>query len=701
MSDPRKEVCRELAERLATPRGLRTARLLQMQGLLSPPKAGGTPALPGPPPWPISIWQPQQIDGELAFVRPDPGPFGDHYAARKVLRPKTSELPLRVAFFGESVAAGYLYAPHLTPAQVLEAQLQAQGSFEVIDLARTNETLAGLRDTVRASLQINPDILVLFAGNNWNLLETPEVSPYAPSVQARQRYALALRAGIEGPVRLAREQLRASVEATLDEIALLARTIGIPVVVVVPEVNLADWETRQPLPWLPGHRTARWHSLYLDAAGRLAREDWEGTASVARKLLDLDGGICPSTWRLLAKACQGLGDLPGAAEACRREVDSARYATLAFLSAPQVTTEVRGILSDAARRNGFFLVDLPAIFAEHTGSPLPDRRLFLDYCHLTVEGMQVAMAAVAARVLDLSGMMETAPDWRALPAPPRVSPEADATAKLGAAIHCAHRLLTVGPKAPILEHWCEAALDASPGIEAAMLDLIEARTAPCPAVLTKAQQRNLASPYRLSLQHGWRWDHLDADLIEAVCNVLERRGRPVREIVTRQLLEHHAIRPDGTDLTRPPYLWEPLERFYPEVMEHEDAPRRATYRSPWPVSTFCLVCDGVAEVELELTVRLADRHGEVEVFVNGRAVGRAPAGERWTRTVLSIPREPLRPGLNRLELRWPELPEAGDDPLEPARERLELGLAADLHPVFGEVWSLRARPLSASSPVEL
>ncbi|MFP5286267.1 MAG: hypothetical protein ACLGI9_11060, partial [Thermoanaerobaculia bacterium] len=62
--------------------------------------------------------------------------------------------------------------------------------------------------TVRASLQIQPDMLVIFVGNNWNLLETPEVSPYAPSVRARQRYAQALREGIEGPVRLAEEELR-------------------------------------------------------------------------------------------------------------------------------------------------------------------------------------------------------------------------------------------------------------------------------------------------------------------------------------------------------------------------------------------------------------------------------------------------------------------------------------------------------------
>ncbi len=138
---------------------------------------------------PISIWEPRAIDGEAVFVRPDPLALGDHSRGRQELRPKTSELPLRVAFFGESAAAGYLYAPHLTPARVLESQLRSAGgesNFEVIDLARTNETLASLAETVRTSLQINPDVLAIFVGNNWNLLETPEVSPYAPSIPARR-----------------------------------------------------------------------------------------------------------------------------------------------------------------------------------------------------------------------------------------------------------------------------------------------------------------------------------------------------------------------------------------------------------------------------------------------------------------------------------------------------------------------------------
>lgn len=664
-----RDVFERLAELLATPEGLRTARLLQAAGMLAPPPPSSSPAAPPRRPEPISIWVPREIDGEPAFVRPDPLPLGDHYAARKVLRPKKAELPLRVAFFGESVAAGYLYAPHLTPAGVLETQLRALGgaeSFEVIDLARTNETLPSLGATVRASVQIQPDMLVLFVGNNWNLLETPEVSPYVPSVRARQRYADALREGLAGPIRKAEEELRLVAEGTFELIALIATAVGIPVIVVVPEVNLADWETRQPVVRLPGDGVARWHSFYR--------------AGNAEALRELDGGTCPTAWRLLARERMAAGDLEGAKAAAIAEVDSARYATLGFLSAPQATTLARDLLRGLARRHGFACVDLREVFARHTGSPLPGRRLFLDYCHLTSEGIEVAMAAVAAEAIRLSGMPQTGE----LPAI-EVAPEVEATARLGAAVHSAHRLLTVGPKREILEHWCEAALEADPGVESAMLDLLEARCSPGPAVLTAAQQRNLSSPYRLLLQHGWKWDHLDADLIEVLVDVLERRGRPVRDQVSRMLLEHHGGR--EVDLADPFYHWEPLERFYPEVMDLQDLARRATYRSPWPVSSFCLIAD--RDVELELTAR--GNPGEVGVEVNGAPAGTFPLGERWTKGTLRIPAALLRPGLNRLTLRWPDPPPIEGDPFGPAIERLEIGLAADLHPVFGEVFSLITR----------
>lgn len=682
-----------LARLLATPEGLRTARLLQAAGLLGNAPASEPRPLPRLPE-PISIWQPQEIDGETVWVRPDPQLLGDQFAAAKILRRKKAQIPLRVVLFGESVAAGYLYAPHVTPAQVLERHLRTVGgenNFEVIDLARTNETLGGLAETVRASLQINPDVLVLFAGNNWNLLETPEVSPYAPSVLARQRYGQALREeGVAGPVRQAEERLRETADAALGAISEIAWTVRVPVIVVIPEVNLLDWETRQPPVWLDGDGTARWHELYTKAIEQLHHNDFQGVIETVRALRDLDSGACSSTWRLLARAHLGLGDREAARQACLAEIDAARYATLAFLSAPQATTEARTLLLEAARHHGFISVDLREIFAAHTGSNLPDRRLFLDYCHLTLEGIHVAMAAVAVQVLNLSGMIDEEIDRQRLPLP-SISPEAEATARFGAAIHTAHRLLPTGSKRPILEHWCEAALDASPGIAETMLDLIAARCAPCPAVLTAAQQRNLASPYRLTLQHGWRWDHLDADLIEAVRAVLERRSHPAGDAIDRLLLEHHAIREEGTELLAPIYLWEPLERFYPEVMDFADLTRRATLRSPWPETSFCLICDGERDVEIAATLRLPVA-GSIAIAVNDRGLGTVEVTERWTRTTFQIDRKDLLRGLSRLTLRWPWPARDGAAALQEAVERLEVGVAADVHPVLGEMFSLIARP---------
>ena len=708
MNDPRSDASDDrwwdrLADWLGTPDGLRTARRFQRDGFFDPDNQEPTPEPPvleGPQP--ISIWQPQEVEGEVVFTRPDPLAMGDHYATRKTIPARKNPSTRRICFFGESVAAGYLYAPHLTPAQVLDDQLRAvcgRGVYEVIDLARTNETLASLVATVDSAMQLEPDALVIFAGNNWTLLETPQVSPYVPSVRARQAYAGALQeAGVLGSIKRAARQVLYKVGAAMALIDEIARLASIPVVLVVPEVNLADWETRQPVVWLPGDGTARWYRHYEEALGRLDREDWAGAAASAQAMIALDGATCPSSWRLLVKAHQGAGDGEQAREACLAEVDSNQYATLCFLSAPQATMMAQGLQRRAARHHGFVLVDLPQIFAEYTGASLPGRRLFLDYCHLTVEGMTVAMAAVTAEMLRLFD--DEGSDWqtlvRRLPEP-SVTPEADATVRFGAAIHSAHRLLTVGSKAPLLEYWCREALRTSPGVEQAMVDFVAVRTARCPTVLTAAQQRNYASPYRLTFQHGWHYDYLDVDVIAAIAAVLE--GRPAHAEIQGMLLAL-SVPPEGIDLAFPPfYLWEPLEQFYPDVMAFEDLTQRATHRAPWPITRFCLICDATQALDLTLTARLPTveemplRPDEaVQVIINGQSAGVVNVGPRWGNETLRLDRRMLIAGINEVALHWPMPPVDGEAALKAAIDRLEQGLEADIHPVFGEVFSLMARP---------
>jgi hypothetical protein len=238
---------------------------------------------------PISIWQPSEKDGRPVWQRPEPELLGDHYADEQYLWPKTADSPTRICFFGESVAAGYLYAPHVTPAKVLGAQLDfAAGAerYEVIDLARTNEILAGLVETVDQAIQLDPDVLVIFAGNNWNLLETPEWSPYLPGVTGRRRYAEVLKAGgLESVIETAAKERLQKVWLALAEIGAIAAKAALPVVLVVPEVNLADWETCQPVHWLDGDDLAQWYSSLNQAQQALESQNWQGAAGLPGKCL--------------------------------------------------------------------------------------------------------------------------------------------------------------------------------------------------------------------------------------------------------------------------------------------------------------------------------------------------------------------------------------------------------------------------------
>jgi hypothetical protein len=229
-----------------------------------------------------------------------------------------------------------------------------------------------------------------------------------------------------------------------------------------------------------------------------------------------------------------------------------------------------------------------------------------------------------------------------------------------------------------------------------MLDVVAVRTARCPAMLTAAQQRNYASPYRLTFQHGWHYDYLDADVIEAVYAV----ATPPARAAIRQMLRAHRLPPEGRDLAYPPfYLREPLEQFYPDVMPSEDLAGRALYRAPWPVSQFCLIDDAARAVALTLTARLPAVEGApppaeaaLTLTVNGIKAGVVKVGPRWRQTTLRLDRRLLDEGINHLSLRWP-LPSApGEAALDTAADRLERGLEADLHPVFGEVFALVARP---------
>ena len=63
-----------------------------------------------------------------------------------------------------------LYDPHFTPAQALQKIMDAAcgpAKIEVVDLARTDLMHEQLQELIVQALHLEPDALVIFAGNNW------------------------------------------------------------------------------------------------------------------------------------------------------------------------------------------------------------------------------------------------------------------------------------------------------------------------------------------------------------------------------------------------------------------------------------------------------------------------------------------------------------------------------------------------------
>ena len=122
-------------------------------------------------------------------------------------------------------------------------------------------------------------------------------------------------------------------------------------------------------------------------------------------------------------------------------------------------------------------------------------------------------------------------------------------------------------------------------------------------------------------------------------------------------------------------------------------------RARWPRSRFCLPASGARGFTIDLTARLPriarEREGEAELLVNGKAVARVSLSTSWARRSVSVAASDLRAGFNQVTIAWPPLPGEGDEALAAIGRRLEEGIAADLHPRFGEIFALRARaPLS-------
>ncbi|MGW6916411.1 hypothetical protein ACWGB8_21685 [Kitasatospora sp. NPDC054939] len=690
-SDPTRSTTEHLSRFLSGPDG--TLALARMQTLALPPTRSTDLPVPTGSGTAVGVWQ--LTDGRL---QRDPARREDwRYWA------DLPELPLtpgrrRVAVVGESATRGYFFDPEHSLASLLG---EATGTVEldVLDLARTNCSLAQLLRTVADACALGADALVVHAGNNWNNVDpTP--------VERQELAALLTRGGFPAAAAAFRDLVTDVGSAALD---VLHRIAGDRLVVlVVPEFNLADWQDEPALdhPALPAGRLPRWRDLRRAAEQALDAGDLPRARTLAAELTALDGGSSPVGQRLLARCATTPEEALDALQSAKDAVVSP-FA----MHSPRILAPLQDRMRTRGAELGFHVVDQAALFRDGAGEPaaVPGRRWFLDYCHLTWEGLHTTALAVARALTTALGTGAGSPS-AADGAPQQPAADRLALAHFLAAVHNAH----YGQPEEILRHHLARALDTDPAVADRFEDYLDYQTRTAPNWMCASYERSTGDPsFRRYMVvgdgrlNGKLADHL---LRELMLDELERRGVRLRERYRTLLVAEHGT---GTDLLADAHL----ATTFNERRDTAIGRPTAYLRAAAPTTRSTVVLAEPAPLVLDVTWRLpvapgpsgvdgageaaasgaADLGAAVSLAVNGREVGSTVLGAAWTSETFTVDAEHLHPGLNTVEIHWP----AGDGTdalLAGAADRLECGETVPGHPVHGHVhhWSVtRTAPATA------
>jgi hypothetical protein len=652
----------------------------------------------------IGIWERKTENGKTSFVRRLETMDEWHFWAN-VGRLEVKGSKIRVLFIGESVARGYLYDPVFTPAMALQMILEEQfgkDQIEVIDLARTNLSYQ-LRDLSLAALQLEPDIAVFFAGNNWD--KKISLPTFADIAQMDEAIA---KDGILGVKRICDEYINKTARLMVNQIASAYKNEGIPFVWLIPEFNLADW--REPFtnaPFLRENRNREWISVMKEARQAFSEGDYARAEERAAKVVEIDQGTCAAGYYILADCRRLANDHDGQ----RKYLELARDAQVwdnSIMYIPKPYEISQRILREELPKYDCQIIDLPVLFKQYLNGEVAGNRLFLDYCHMTTEGIQLAMGSAASCVLRALKGIER--PWVSLVddhiAP---APEIEAEASFMAAIHDAHRYQTYD----MVHHFCARAIKASPHIAEIMLNYIDLQVQnKAPIRMSDAEEQIARVGSALVQRYLFRSNdkRLDRLLLAAIVEALEEAGIPARERLARLYREEHSTRFAETDLLHHYYYQSSgqpheLEALVWPLARVDYDPRY--YRAYWPDSRFVFIGEAGLPLTLSLTCRLPRLsldEGTITIDCNGKPQVEIGIDKEWSSWTITVPGDAIRDGINEIDLHWPVPNEFhSKEALSEVIETLCKQKYPEFYPIFGEVHSFKASSVGhvAEMPEEL
>ena len=630
----------------------------------------------------VGAWEETNEGTGRSFVRVNTGDPMHFWASVQKIPPKGSRR--RVVLVGESVARGFLYDPHFTPAEALQKMMDATcgpDKIEVVDLARTDLTHDQLQALIVQALHLEPDALVIFAGNNWGALWSDERMLEVPS---RFRETGSWR----GVKEVCESVLIAKSRQTLSLLKGIIQERRIPVVFMLPEFNLADWITECDCPpLLNSEENEEWMGAKSEAEQLLQGNDWEKAQHLGERLLELDQGTTPAGPNVLAEVSQKSGDR----ETAKTFLEMARDAVLSlpFHKTPRCYSVVQQTIREGAAAHGIHLVDLPREFTNYPDGEIPNRRLFIDYCHLTLEGIRFSMALAAETLLPLLNYPPKSSKELA-----QVDMEVDCKVNAGAHFLAAVVSGNAGQRIDVIRHHIRTALAYDRGIARTMQLFLDFHIRHAPTSLCRSFQQLCELPNTTAItafyNDSMRDKFLNTKLITAISEELEAVGIPVRSYIERLLIREHGIKNRTVNLVNNLYSTNSMPRLVVDL-------RPEFYKATTRNTNFVLVCDRPEPLKFAITMKVPAVKSDqtISLRLNGNLVAEFPASDRWATSTCSAPAGLVHSGLNQVEVSWPMPLWSGEKQRARVADCLEAGEMVEITPMFGLVHSLR---VSRDSP---
>jgi len=623
----------------------------------------------------VGIWE---ATGDGSFVRLNTEDRSHLWASALKIPPKGPRR--RVVLVGESVARGFLYDPDFTLAEALQKIMDAAcgpDKIEVVDLARIGLNHEQLQELLVQALHLQPDALVIFAGNNWGLL------PALSEERLLKMPAWFRAAGSwRGVKEVYESNLIAKSEQTLSLLEEIIQERRIPVVFMLPEFNLADWVTELDCPPLLNcEETEAWLRAKSEAEQLLKGADWEQAQRLGERLLELDQGTTPAGPNVLAEVSQKRGDH----QTAKTFLELARDAVLSlpFQKTPRCYSVVQQAIREGAAAHGIHLVDLPREFANYLRGELPDRRLFIDYCHLTLEGIRFSMALAAETLLPLLNYPAKSSQELA-----QVEMEVDGNVHAGAHFLAAVISGNMGQRIDVTRHHIRTALAYDRDIARTMQLFLDFHIRNAPTSLCRSYEQLCELPNKTMIaafyNHSMREKFLNTKLITAISEELEAVGIPVRSHIERLLISEHGIKNRTVNLVNNLYSTSSRPRLVVDL-------RPEFYKATAKNTNFVLVCEKPEPLKFAITTKVPAVKSDqtISLRLNGNLVAEIPATDRWATSTCSAPAGLVHSGLNQVELSWPMPLWSGEKQRARVADRLEAGELVEITPIFGLVHSLR------------